>query len=109
MRFFFFFFACLLLFGCLGSKNAATPGGDTSNVASDIDVGSDDDDDPWTACGICVDGDHDGPDCEDGDPSLWQYLEGFVDADDDGYTVGGSEQVCSGPEIYDGWSATALV
>ena len=38
-------------------------------------------------------------DCNEGDPSTYQNIEGYSDNDGDGYTIGASQQVCSGESL----------
>ncbi|MBS3166293.1 hypothetical protein J4444_04175 [Candidatus Woesearchaeota archaeon] len=42
-------------------------------------------------------------DCNDVDPRKWQLLRGFVDKDNDGYTVGIQRAVCSGAALPGGY------
>jgi Putative metal-binding motif len=65
----------------------------------------------------CVDNDLDGygegadclgADCDDTNSAIYQYLEGYVDVDGDGYTEGESMDLCSGAELPPGYSDTSL-
>jgi hypothetical protein len=47
-------------------------------------------------------------DCDDNDNTQWQLLNGYVDADGDGYTIGSLVQVCSGASLPSGYRATSL-
>jgi len=62
----------------------------------------------------CSDSDHDGygygndcssdGDCDDSDASVYQYLNGYVDSDGDGYGAGSVvQQVCSGSSLPSGY------
>lgn len=42
-------------------------------------------------------------DCNDADLSVWQNLTGYQDADNDTYTFGGAQNVCSGVSLPSGW------
>ncbi len=79
----------------------------------DFDDDSDDDADDDTA--ECVDGDGDnygencaaGPDCNDENVDVWQWLDGYTDEDGDGYGGGDAAQVCSGDSLPEGYYAEA--
>ncbi len=47
-------------------------------------------------------------DCAPTDNTKWQLLNGFVDGDDDGYTIGNVVSVCSGANLPNGYKATSL-
>lgn len=48
-------------------------------------------------------------DCDDNDNTKWQLLTGYVDADGDGYTIGGLlNNICSGATLPSGYSASSL-
>jgi hypothetical protein len=94
---------------------------DTDGYGLDCAAGGDcddDDKDNWISCNTCVDGDGDtsfvgcdayatrqGPDCDDGDNTVYQLLTGYVDADTDGHGTGPPQQVCSGPALPTGFAA----
>ncbi|UPQ78888.1 T9SS type A sorting domain-containing protein [Flavobacterium azooxidireducens] len=47
-------------------------------------------------------------DCDDNDPTVWRSGSFYVDADGDGYTVGGSESVCYGELLPSEYTETSL-
>jgi hypothetical protein len=49
----------------------------------------------------------DNTDCDDTDPGVWQTGDFYVDADSDGYTVGGLVSVCYGNTTPAGYSTTS--
>ncbi len=46
-------------------------------------------------------------DCEDNDPTAWQTLSGYADKDNDGNTVGGLVDFCTGASLPAGYVSTA--
>ena len=49
-----------------------------------------------------------GTDCDDNNPTIYQPLTGFIDADGDGYTIGPARTFCSGAELAGGLSPISL-
>lgn len=48
----------------------------------------------------------DNTDCNDNDATAYQLLQGFADNDGDTYTLGSSQQICSGASLPTGYTAT---
>jgi len=57
--------------------------------------------------GLLEDADSDGhlsdEDCDDTNPSVWQWLTGYKDSDGDGYTYGDVQLACSGNSLASGY------
>ncbi len=47
-------------------------------------------------------------DCAPTDNTKWQFLNGYIDSDNDGYTVGSLTSICSGANLPEGYNATSL-
>ena len=47
------------------------------------------------------------PDCDDGDPSLWELRGGFGDLDADGHVSAWYQRICAGDPLSDGLAAEA--
>jgi len=87
-----------------------------SDAAYDCD---DNDVDNIISCLTCVDGDGDGswvgcdqyvsrsgPDCDDLNGGMWDELTGYIDLDNDTYTVGAGQVLCTDGTLPVGFAAT---
>jgi len=64
----------------------------------------------WVRMGVDFDGDgyYSDFDCDDNNADLWQYLDGYVDKDKDGFGSGNLIKVCAGNELPIGYSDNNL-
>ncbi|RLC34129.1 MAG: hypothetical protein DRZ76_03235, partial [Candidatus Nealsonbacteria bacterium] len=69
---------------------------------------SDNDGDGYGVCPNCGTANgcaNEGDDCDDSNSQIWQNLQGYIDADNDGYGVGNILEICSGESLPQGYSS----
>ncbi|MDX2088643.1 MAG: right-handed parallel beta-helix repeat-containing protein [Kofleriaceae bacterium] len=101
----------LFVVACGDQASGPDPDGGSVDAGLDASV----DAPPTLDAPMCIDGDGDqrgancasGPDCDDADAARYQLLQGFVDADLDGVSIGDALQVCSGATLPAGYLAAA--